>query len=116
MRRALSGGALLLLLAVGGCGPAQADYLIAEQVRLMNQLADAIEDDQSDAETARARVQELRDRLAENDRKLQALTLSEEQKKSLRDKHRSELESAARRLEEATAKRPAPPKAQEERQ
>jgi hypothetical protein len=85
---------VVLLCGVIGCG-GNADSLVKDEIKCMNELADAFEKKDD------ARAKELQTKLEETDKKLQALKLSDEQKKQLISRHQEELQKASTRLAQA---------------
>ena len=71
--------------ALSGCG-ANADSLMKQDIKAMNDLADAVE-----SGAPEAKVAELKTKLEEINKKLEALKLSDEDKKKLIEQHKDEL-------------------------
>jgi hypothetical protein len=89
------GSLLLVLCGVSGCG-ANADSLIKEQIKAMNDLAEALE-----TKAPEAKVNEVQKKLEVTDKKLQALKLSDDEKKQLTERHKDEMTKASMRLAKA---------------
>jgi hypothetical protein len=85
----------LVVCGVSGCG-ANADGLVKEEIQTMNDLADALEN-----KAPEAKVSELKKKLEDTDKKLQALKLSGADKKKLVERHQEELMKASMRLAKA---------------
>jgi hypothetical protein len=81
-----------------GCG-ASADSLMKDQIKLMNELADAME-----SNAAESKLADIKKRMDENSKKLDGLKLSEEDKKRLLEKHKDEFAKATGRLMQAAVK------------
>jgi hypothetical protein len=97
MRKLLVSASLVVLACgVSGCGGANGDSLMKEQVKDMNDLAAALE-----SKAPEAKVKELSTKLQETEKKLKALNLSEDEKKKLAERHRDELVKASMRLAQA---------------
>ncbi len=93
MKKALVlGGLACLVIGVSGCG-SEADQLLKEQIRAMNELADAVE-----AKAPAAKVTELQDRLREITTKWKGLNLSDRARRDLLVRHQEELAKAGMRL------------------
>ena len=86
---------VLVLFGVSGCG-ASADSLVKEQIQGMNDLAEALE-----TKAPEAKVKELQKNLEETGKKLEALKLSDDEKKKLFEQHKEELMKATTRLAQA---------------
>ncbi|MBN2021250.1 MAG: hypothetical protein JW809_00510 [Pirellulales bacterium] len=99
MKRTCLGLALLTLAAVVGCG-SRAESLLEKQIAGMNKTADAIEAGASEAE-----IKKLTDELAKTGEALDALKLSDAEKKALIEKYKDQVEKASRRLTEAMMKK-----------
>jgi TolA-binding protein len=96
MRNAIFlGFALVLLVAVSGCASSP-DSLVKDQIKAMNELAEAME-----TNAAEAKVQEIQKKIEEINKKLEDLKLSDEDKKKLLEKHKGEMEKAVIRLAKA---------------
>jgi hypothetical protein len=85
------GVAFVVLMAVSGCG-SSADSLMKDMIADMNALADLLEKGDE------ARINDAKKRLEETGKKLDALKLSEEDKKKLQEKYKPEMEKAASRM------------------
>jgi len=90
--------AFALLVGVSGCG-SKADSLIKEQIKLMNDLADAIEKDDE------AKAKDIQEKIKENGKKLDDLKLSDDEKKKLEEKYKGDVEKAMKRVMEAAMKK-----------
>jgi hypothetical protein len=97
-RSLILAGTAVLLCGVMGCG-GSADSLVRDQIRTMNDLADAIEKKDD------ARAKDLQEKLKATEKKLQELKLSDEQKKELISHHQEEIQKAVQRLTQAAMKR-----------
>ena len=86
---------LLVLCGVVGCG-ANADSLVKEEIKTMNDLAEALEN-----KAPEAKVTELQKKLEETNKKLEALKLSDDEKKKLGEQHKDELTKAGMRMAKA---------------
>jgi hypothetical protein len=86
------------LLSGAGVRAAEADALVADQIKYLNDLADALE------KKDEARSREATGLLVQNRIKLEALKLTEEEKDKLSDKHGAELERAKDRVARAMDK------------
>jgi TolA-binding protein len=91
----MSGSLVLVLFGVSGCG-ASADSLVKEQIQIMNETAEALENKAPDA-----KVTELQKKLEETNKKLEALKLSDEEKKKVIEANKDELTKATMRLMKA---------------
>ena len=105
MKRLASAACVLILLSkLTGCGSggSSADSLMKEQIKLMNELAEAMESgaDQS-------KVEALNKKLNETAEKFKALKLSEDDTKKLAEKYKDDLGKAVMRLMAASFKGPA---------
>ncbi len=89
----------LVPLGVSGCGSSP-DSAIKDQIKSMNDLADAVEKNEPDA-----KIQDLQKRVEESGKKLEALKLSEEDQKKLFEKHKDELSKAMGRYMAAMMKK-----------
>jgi TolB-like protein len=98
VKKLLLGSLFLALCAVSGCG-ANADSLVKEDIKAMNDLAEALE-----TNAPEAKVKELRTRLEDTNKKLAALKLSDDDKKTLVERHKDELVKAQMRFVKAQAK------------
>jgi acyl-CoA reductase-like NAD-dependent aldehyde dehydrogenase len=87
---------LIVIAGISGCGSA-ADTLAKDQIRLTNEIAEAIEKG-VDA----AKLEEIRKRATENSKKIEALPA--EQRKELEEKYKDELQKANARLMAAMTK------------
>jgi len=83
---------LVLVTCVGGCG-SSADSLMKEQIKLMNEMADAVESgaDQS-------KIDAIGKKMKENEEKFNGLKLSEEEKKKLVEKYNDDIAKAVTRM------------------
>ncbi len=88
--------AIPLLAACGICGCGGADGLMRDQIKLMNETAEAIE-----SKAPQEKINELEKRLEENGKKLEELKLSDEEKKKLLEKHNDEMMKAGMRYAKA---------------
>jgi len=99
MRFACYGLVLLGLVPLAGCG-SQADALVKKQIDGMNKTADAIESGASEDE-----IKRLTEELTKTGEALDALKLSDAEKKALVEKYKEEAEKAGKRLTNAMMKR-----------
>ena len=91
---------LIVISSIGSCGSAQdGDSLIQEEIRLSNELADALEQ-----EADPAKVDDINSRLIENEDKIDALPQAERGR--LNKKYNAELVKAGKRLAAAAKERP----------
>jgi hypothetical protein len=90
-------GMLLLLFGASGCSSSP-DSLIKDQISLMNDMADALEKGDE------AKAKSIAEKMKEVDKKLEALKLSEDDKKKLGEKYKDELTKAAMRMLQAQMK------------
>jgi TolA-binding protein len=96
LRQALPFGCtFVLLFSLTGCGSSP-DGLVKDQIKAMNDMADALEKNEPETKVA-----EIKKRLEENNKKLEELKLSDEEKKKLIEKHKDELTRATTRLQQA---------------
>jgi chromosome segregation ATPase len=91
-------GFLVLLCGVSGCG-SSADSLIKEEIKGMDDLADALENN-----APQSKIDEISKRLKETDKKLEDLKLSDEEKKKVIEQNKAELERVTKRLAAAMLK------------
>jgi len=84
----------VLVCGLAGCS-ASGDSLMKEQIRNMNDLADAMEKKDD------ARAAELKTKMDDTEKKLAALKLSDEEKKKLVERHQDEIQKASMRLAQA---------------
>jgi hypothetical protein len=99
MRKLLVYGfGFVLLAGTAGCGGGS-EPLVKQQIGLMEELAEAIENDAS-----QARKDQLTKRLAEVEQQISS-TLSDEERGLLVQRHREEYKKAAQRLAMAKLKR-----------
>lgn len=89
------GVCLLLVFGVAGCGSSP-DGLMKKQIRLLNDFADAIEND-----APQSRMDELQKEGEALNQKMEKLDLSPDEKKELRERHKPEIEAALGRLRKA---------------
>jgi hypothetical protein len=88
-----------LLVNVSGCGSSP-DSIMKDSIAAMNDLADAVEKkDEGKAKAAATKLQDL-------EKKLDALKLSEDDKKKLLEKHKDEAGKALTKLMGAMVKNP----------
>ena len=86
---------LVALGSASGCGTA-AEPILLEQLSDLNALAEALERNAPEEE-----IQAIAERLADSNRQLEALDLSEAQRKELVDKYSEELLTAHSRIGDA---------------
>jgi hypothetical protein len=90
-------GTLLLLPgSLSGCGGANADNLLKQEIEAMNSLAEALE-----RNAPEAKVAECEQKLEDIDRRLEAIKLSMEESDKLFERHKEELTTAFYRLKKA---------------
>ncbi len=101
------GSALLLLIGVSGCSSPQ-DKIMDDMVKAMNEMADVMEglkpNDPQAAMAALGKFADIAKRVAENEKKLNDLKLSDADKKKLEEKYKPKLEAAKKRIEAAAQK------------
>ena len=78
-----------------GCG-SKADRIVKKQIKLVNKLADKMEDGGSDEE-----LKKISDQLTDLEKELEELDLTSEEKEALRDKYKDDMTKARKRLAEA---------------
>jgi hypothetical protein len=91
-------GMVVLVCGVIGCGR-NADSLIKEEIKNMNAMADAMEKKDD------AKLKDCQTKLEETNKKLQALKLSDQEKKQLLERHQDELQKATMRVVQASMSR-----------
>jgi hypothetical protein len=97
MKRSLGFGVLLAAFCgIVGCG-ASADSLMNDQVKAMNEMADALE-----KKAPESTVSEIQTRMKNTNEKLEALKLSDDEKKKLLERHKDELTKATTRVAQAS--------------
>lgn len=87
------------VVMMSGCG-SSADSILKKQIVLMNDMADAIENDASKEE-----IDKLKERGDALDKKLKALNLSAEEQRKLRERHEEEMNEAMAHLKKAMVNR-----------
>jgi hypothetical protein len=90
----VSASVLILLCGVSGCG-SNADSLVKDQIRLTNELADALE------KKDEAKIKDLTQKLEDTGKKLDALNLSHDEKKKLAERYKDDLQKAGMRMAKA---------------
>ncbi len=96
MKRLLGLGSVsLLFFALSGCS-GNADGLVQEQIKDMNDLAQAIETNAPDAT-----LKDLQQKMQDTGKKLDDLKLSDDDKKKLIEAHKDEITKASTRLVKA---------------
>lgn len=96
----------LVLVGFSGCSSSTgSDALIQDQIKAMNELADAMEAKTFDVE----KLKQLKTRGEELKKKFDELKLSEADQKALEGKHKAAVEKAKERIKEATMKAMANP-------
>src|SRR5262249_25519644 len=98
MKKAVLGCAFVFLVGVSGCG-SSADSLLKDQIKLMNDVADAMEKGDE------AKVKDLQKRMEELKKKLDELKLSDEEVKKAWEKHKDEFAAAKGRVFQAGMKK-----------
>src|SRR5262249_13834562 len=99
------GCAFVFLVGVGGCG-SSADSLVKDQIKNMNNMADALEQcDQAKFKELEKNGKDIEKKGKDLDKKLEELKLSDEEKKKLLEKHKDELGAALGRIMQATMKK-----------
>ena len=88
----------ILMLGLIGCGGSP-DSLMKDQISYMNDLADALEKNQPES-----KLTDIKNRMDTNGKKIEALKMSDEEKKKLFEKHKDELMKATQRLLQAMMK------------
>jgi len=91
-------GMLFLACGAVGCG-GSADSLLKKQFKYMNEWAEAVEKNDD------SRAKEATKNMEETAKKLEALKLSEEEKKKLVKRHQDEFQKANTRVEQAAMNR-----------
>jgi len=93
LRKVIGMACMFVVLAtVGGCG-SSADGLVKEQIKAMNELADALE-----AKAAPDKIKNLETKMDELGKKMEALKLSEADMKSLLEANKDEMTKAMGRM------------------
>ena len=102
MKKMMIFGALSLSLCLlSGCGGASGpDGLMQEQIDSMNELADAIE---SGAD--KSKIEAIQKQMKETEKKLDALKLSDAEKKKLVEKYKDKIAEATGRMMGAALKK-----------
>jgi hypothetical protein len=96
MKKALIlGSMLVLVLGLAGCGSSP-DSLVKEQIAGINDLADAIEKGEPES-----KLTDIKKRMEDTSKKLEALKMSDDEKKKLIEKHKDELLKATERMVKA---------------
>ncbi len=90
-KKAVLSGICLLLFAVSGCS--SADGLMQEMINNMNDLAQGYESNAPDA-----KLKELQAKLDDTGKKLDALKLSDDDKKKLMEKYKDPMQKAGQRM------------------
>ncbi len=90
-------GVCLALFALSGCG-SSADSLIQQQIKVMNDLADAMEAKDE------AKVKQIEAQMKELQKQMKEIKLSEADQKALAEKHKDALMKATGRLMGAALK------------
>lgn len=88
-----------LLLGVTGCG-ANPDSLMKDQIKAVNEMAEALEKNEPES-----RISEIKARIEKNNKKMEGLKLSDDDKKKLIERHKDELMRATARLQKAMMSR-----------
>lgn len=96
-KRLVLGSLLLLLCSSSGCSSNSADSLMTEEIKNLNELAEALE-----TKAPEAKVNELQSKLRDTNKKIEALKLSEDEKKKLVERHRDEMAKASMRFAKAS--------------
>jgi peptidoglycan hydrolase CwlO-like protein len=91
-------GFFAIMIATSGCG-SSADSLINDMIRCMNEMADPME-----KSAPKEKLDQIKSRMEDIDKKMKALNLSEDEKKKLMEKHKDALEKAGKRMAEAMMK------------
>jgi len=97
MKKAIVLGALAVVLTLSGCG-SQADGLIQQQIKLMNEMADAMENKDE------AKLKDIESRMKTIGKQMEELKLSDADKKALEEKHKDAMMKAAGRMFSAAMK------------
>ena len=98
MKKAFVSGILVVLsFTASGCGP-NADTLMKDQIKDMNAMADALEN-----KAPKSKAEEIAKRIAERKEKIEELSLSDDEKEKLAERH-DELAKATIRLRNALSK------------
>jgi hypothetical protein len=88
-------GLCMLLATLGGCG-SSADRLVREQIGLLEELADAYE-----SGAPQSTIDEIKKAMAENDKKLDELKLSEDAKRKALLPYKAAMDRATERINAA---------------
>ena len=83
----------VLAISTAGCGQSEADRLMQRQIKLLNEIADAMQD-------GSIKYYEPLSEIVEIHRKLAALDLSEAEMKRLADKYEDEIDKAHLRIQQ----------------
>jgi hypothetical protein len=89
---------LVLIAGVSGCG-SSADSLWKDQIKLMNELADALE-----SGAAQSKIDDIGKKIKDNDEKLKALKLSDTDRRKLLVKYKDDMAKASKRVLAAVIK------------
>ncbi len=90
---AVLGSICLLFVGLSGCGASGADGLMQEMIGEMNDLAAAAESNAPDS-----KIKEIQDKMTETGKKLDALKLTDDEKKKLTEKYQEPMQKAADRM------------------
>ncbi len=90
---------IVLSVTAIGCGP-DPDALMKDQIKAMNDMAEALENDAPES-----KLEEIGKRTKEINEKIEGLSLSDEEKKKLVERHKDELTKATVRLQAAMMKK-----------
>lgn len=100
--RHLAAAALFSLVIVGlpGCGGGRAESAIQEQIALMNEMADVMESDASEAEM-KAKMEDIEKRQEALTKELEEIKVSEAEEKRLKEKYEPQMKEAMSRVMKA---------------
>jgi hypothetical protein len=88
----------VLLVSIAGCGGASADSLVKDQIKHMNDFADALE------KNDKARAEAAKKGMEDTNKRLEDLKLPEAEKKKVVEANKDALSSAMTRLMTAAMK------------
>ena len=91
---------LVLLVGISGCANNSPDGLMKQQIALMNEQADAMENNAPES-----KMTDIKTRQEANTKKLEALKLSDEEKKKVIEQNKDGIMKATQRLMAASVKK-----------
>jgi hypothetical protein len=95
MKKFVLVGSLILLCSISGCGSG-GDGILEDKIKYMNEYADALESNAS-----ADKLRDIQAKMAECDKKLKDLNLSNDETVKLNAKHQKELDKVNKRLSKA---------------